>query len=81
MDVTIIDEVRRIVPELVKLPSYIESTYDHEADVLYLAFERDATADDSELTDDDIVLRYKDGLLVGVTVLHASKRAGLRLSS
>jgi uncharacterized protein YuzE len=81
MDVNIVDEVRRIVPELVRLPSYVESTYDQEADVLYLAFERGATADDSELTDDDILLRYKGGRLIGVTVMHASKRAGLKLSS
>ncbi len=81
MDLSIVDEVRRIVPDLVKLPSYVESTYDQEADVLYLTFARDAEADDSELTDDDILLRYKGGGLIGITVLHASKRAGVRLPS
>jgi uncharacterized protein YuzE len=30
-------------------------------------------ADDSELTDDDVIIRYQDDEVVGFTVLHASK--------
>ena len=50
------------------------SFYDPEADVLYLNFKPRAQADDSEVTDDDIIVRYRRGRVVGATVLHALKR-------
>lgn len=31
-------------------------------------------ADDSELTDDDVIIRYEKGEIIGITVLNASKR-------
>jgi len=31
-------------------------------------------ADDSQLTDDDIIVRYEEGQIVGITILNASKR-------
>ena len=74
----VVEEVRRLAPELTKLPPRFDSSYDAEADVLYVRFE-DVEADDSDLTDDDLVLRYRDGRLIGITVLHASKREGLHL--
>jgi uncharacterized protein YuzE len=37
-------------------------------------FKKPSHADDSTLTDDDIIIRYEKGEIVGVTVLHASKR-------
>jgi uncharacterized protein YuzE len=49
-------------------------SYDVEADVLYINFEKPASADDSELTDDDIIIRYSGDDVIGYTVLHASKR-------
>ncbi|NOZ57457.1 MAG: DUF2283 domain-containing protein [Calditrichaeota bacterium] len=49
-------------------------TYDEEADVLYVNFKKPSHADDSELTDDDIVIRYEKGEIVGITILNASKR-------
>ena len=74
---SIVDKVRAMAATLVTLPAHFESSYDEEADVLYLTFEPGASADDSELTEDDILLRYKDERLIGVTVLHASKRNSL----
>lgn len=53
---------------------YLWSTYDAEADVLYINFKKPAHATDSELTDDDIIIRYEGEELVGITVLHASTR-------
>ena len=53
--------------------------YDKEADVLYITLEK-VTATDSDLTDDDIVLRYRADQLIGVSVLHASTR-GAALSA
>jgi uncharacterized protein YuzE len=77
VDVT---EIRRMIREPAKVPDTFDSYYDKEADVLYITFV-DALEDDSDLTPDDIVLRYKDGQLLSVTILHASKRAGLHLDA
>ncbi|HFE53047.1 MAG TPA: DUF2283 domain-containing protein [Bacteroidetes bacterium] len=49
-------------------------TYDDQADVLYVNFERPGRADDSELTEDHVIVRYREGEVVGITVLNASKR-------
>lgn len=70
-----IEQVLKIVPDFLNIPyERIWSSYDHEADVLYINFKRPSHADDSELTDDDIVIRYEKGKIIGLTVLHASKR-------
>jgi len=42
--------------------------YDAEADVLYVSFRKPQQATDSEL-DDNVVHHYRDGELVGVTVV------------
>ena len=67
------------VAEMVKLVSrsphrYVWSSYDAEADVLYLNFKKPAHATDSELTDDGLIVRYDGEEVIGVTVLHASQR-------
>ena len=50
--------------------------YDQEADVLYISFARPQQATDTTpLTDEGLLLRYRDSQLVGVTVLDASTRA------
>jgi uncharacterized protein YuzE len=49
------------------------TAYDAEADVLYINFQQPPlAADDSELTDDNIVIRYKDNQIIGLTILNAS---------
>ncbi len=53
---------------------YLWSSYDAEADVLYINFKKPSTATDSELTDDDVIIRYEEDEVVGLTILHASKR-------
>jgi uncharacterized protein YuzE len=50
------------------------SSYDAEADVLYINFRRPSIATDSELTDDDVIVRYDGDDVIGFTVLHASLR-------
>ena len=52
-------------------------SYDKEADVLYLNFNKPNHADDAELTDEDIIIRYEKNKIVGITILHASKRTNL----
>jgi uncharacterized protein YuzE len=49
--------------------------YDAEADVLYIDFySPPKSSDDDELLDNDIVVRYDDDEIVGLTILNASKR-------
>jgi uncharacterized protein YuzE len=64
-----------LVPALLRAPHRaIWSSYDAEADVLYLSFKKPSVASDSQLTDDDVILRYEGDELVGLTILHASQR-------
>jgi uncharacterized protein YuzE len=42
--------------------------------VLYISFRRPQKATDTEMMEDGILLRYKDGELVGLTILDVSKR-------
>jgi len=71
-------ELRRmlnLVPEILEVPySRIWTAYDKEADVLYINFKKPSHADDSEFTDDDIIIRYEKGEIIGITVLNASRR-------
>jgi uncharacterized protein YuzE len=69
-----INEIMDLAPRILKLPtSNIWTSFDSEADVLYLNFKKPSHADDSELTDQDILIRYEKGEIVGVTILHASR--------
>jgi len=52
----------------------VDVEYDEKADVLYISFSPDSQADDSELTENDVVIRYRDGKIIGLTVLHFSER-------
>jgi uncharacterized protein YuzE len=49
-------------------------SYDAEADVLYVNFKKPSDATDSELTDDDVIIRYEGEEVIGLTILHASQR-------
>ena len=69
------ENIMTLVPELLKVPhSRVWTTYDKEADVLYINFKKPSHADDSEFTDDDIIIRYEKREMGGITVLNASKR-------
>ena len=54
--------------------SALDLVYDEEADVLYISFGPDRKAEESILTDNDIIIRYKHGEIIGLTVLHFSER-------
>lgn len=70
-----IDQYLKIVPAVKYSPQrYLWSSYDAEADVLYINFKKPSHATDSELTDDDIIIRYEGDVIVGLTILRASKR-------
>ncbi|MBI3189879.1 MAG: DUF2283 domain-containing protein [Ignavibacteriales bacterium] len=70
-----IKEIMNLTPQLVNIPfRNVWSSYDEEADVRYLNFKKPSHADESELTDDDVIIRYEKDEIVGITILHASKR-------
>lgn len=70
-------QIRDLAPQLLKLPfPQVWASFDAEADVLYMNFKKPSHADDTELTDDDILIRYEKGEVVGVTILHATSRIG-----
>jgi uncharacterized protein YuzE len=71
-----IPSFRALANALQELPqANFWTAYDAEADVLYVNFQQPAIpADDSELTDDDIVIRYKDNQIIGLTFLNIRKR-------
>ena len=48
---------------------------DEEADVLYLNFKKPSRADDSELLDSDVIVRYEGEEVVGMTIMNVSKKA------
>ncbi len=59
---------------IIKDVANIDVSYDRDQDVLYISFGNVQEADDSELTDNDVVVRYRKGRIIGVTVLGFSKR-------
>jgi uncharacterized protein YuzE len=75
MAIAEVESMLNLVPRLLQIPHRrIWLAYDEEADVLYVNFKKPSHADDSELTDDDIIVRYEEGQIVGVTILNASNR-------
>ena len=75
MAIADIREWLQLVPALRGAPGgEIHSSYDADADVLYINFRADSSATDSELTDEDVIVRYDGDKVIGVTVLNASKR-------
>lgn len=48
--------------------------YDREADVMYISIGVPVPADNTELSDDDILYRYADGQMIGLTITNFSAR-------
>jgi uncharacterized protein YuzE len=49
-------------------------SYDAEGGVLYINFKPGSAATDSEIDDEDVIVRYLEDEVIGYTVLHASQR-------
>ncbi len=66
----------RVLPQVKQAPeASVWLTYDDEADVMYVNFRRPSIAIDSELRDDDVIVRYDDqNEVVGFTILRATQR-------
>jgi uncharacterized protein YuzE len=52
----------------------IELDYDAKGDVLYINFGKPQEADDSDVTEEGVVICLREGKIVGLTILNASKR-------
>ncbi len=70
-----ISQYLNLIPAVRHAPQkYLRSSYDAEADALHNNFKKPSHATDSELTDDDVIIRYEGDAIVGLTILNASKR-------
>ncbi len=71
-EVTISNE---LIARLLELPGrQVWTDYDPQADVLYISFRKPQQANDSVMEEDGNVYHYRNDELVGVTVLHASRK-------
>lgn len=75
--VQICGEVLNLYNKTMIAETYIKkiwADYDKEADILYMHFKKPNHADNSEITEDDIIIRYEKGEIIGLSMLNASKR-------
>jgi len=47
--------------------------YDPQTDVLYINFDPPQPADDSDITDEGVIIRLRNNHIVGLTILNATK--------
>ena len=70
-----LNRVLTFVPQVLQLnQKNIWLSYDEEADVLYVNFKKPSHADDSELLDNDVIVRYENDEVIGMTIMNASKK-------
>ncbi len=70
-----LNRILTFVPQVLQLnQKNIWLSYDEEADVLYVNFKKPSHADDSELLDNDVVVRYENDEVIGMTIMNASKK-------
>lgn len=75
MAVIDIEEYLNLVSMVKRTPrDFLWSSYDREADTLYINFRKPSHATDSEITDDDVIVHYEGEEIIGLTILLASKR-------
>lgn len=75
MAVAEIQDYLKLLPKLKESrEGLVWMSYDAKADTLYVNYKKPSHATDSELTDDDVIVRYEGEEIVGFTILHASQR-------
>lgn len=75
MAITDIQNYLKLLPHVKQSPQgSVWISYDKEADTLYINYRKPSHATDSEITDDDVIVRYDGDEIVGYTILHASAR-------
>jgi uncharacterized protein YuzE len=73
METAELNEIKPALPYFLRHKT-MWSNYDEDTDTLYLHFRKPNNADDSEITDDNVIIRYEAGEIIGITILNASKR-------
>jgi uncharacterized protein YuzE len=69
-----IQEYLNLIPAVHRSPQHaVWMTYDADADTLYVNYKNPSHATGSEMTDDDVIVRYEGEEVIGFTVLHAGK--------
>ncbi len=64
-----------LLPEVAKSPKRsMWISHDADADVLYVSLKKPSHATDSEMTDEDVIIRYDGDEIVGYTILRATQR-------
>ncbi len=75
MNATDIGKFLELIPEVKQSPQRtLWLSYDQEADTLYVNFKKPSHATDSDLSDEDVIVRYEGDQVIGFTILHASRR-------
>lgn len=74
-----IKRIMELVPGILDLiHNKVWMIYDKEADVLYIDFKKPSHADDTEITEDNVLIRYEKDEVVGITIMNASQWRGSR---
>lgn len=73
METIAANEIESVLPYFMKHKN-IWTNYDQEADVLYMHFKKPSHAGHSEMTEDEIIIRYEKDEIIGLTFLNVSKR-------
>ncbi len=73
METIVVNEAKSMLPYFMKHKN-VWTSYDDEADTLYMHFKKPNHADHSEMTDNDIIIRYEKDEIIGLTILNASGR-------
>ena len=73
MESEALKEIQSVLPYFLKHKT-LWATYDSEGDVLYLHFKKPNNADNAEMTEDEIIIRYENNEMIGMTILNASQR-------
>ncbi|MBU4298790.1 DUF2283 domain-containing protein [Patescibacteria group bacterium] len=69
-----LEKIYQNIPLIRALPArHTWIDYDREADVLYITFEKPERATDSILTENNVLIRKKDGKVIGLTIINVSK--------
>ncbi|MBL7160401.1 MAG: DUF2283 domain-containing protein [Candidatus Aenigmarchaeota archaeon] len=62
-----------VVPHVMRIKAkHMWIDYDEGADVIYISFEKPQKAEDSELKENNVLIRRRNGKIVGMTILNAS---------
>lgn len=77
METTALKDIQPVLSYFIKHKT-VWSSYDAEADILYLHFKKPNQADNTEMTEDEIIIRYENGEVIGLTILNASQRMDVK---